>query len=86
MAGIHLQSVGQLERGKTTKLNQKTKTGLARALSIPTEYLEPTVRTTKCSIKNRRQETGDRRQETGDRRHETGDRRQETIIVVNRSK
>ncbi|MDJ0520328.1 MAG: zinc ribbon domain-containing protein [Trichodesmium sp. MO_231.B1] len=40
MAGIHLQSVGKLERGKTTRLNQKTKTGLARALSIPTEYLE----------------------------------------------
>ncbi|MGK7918736.1 MAG: hypothetical protein AB4080_01840 [Trichodesmium sp.] len=34
--------------------------------------LYPTFRTTKCSIKNRRQETGDRRQET--------------IIVVKRSK
>lgn len=39
-AGIHLQSLGKLERGKTTKLNQKTKTGLAAALSIPIEYLE----------------------------------------------
>ncbi|MGK7920915.1 MAG: hypothetical protein AB4080_13005 [Trichodesmium sp.] len=47
--------------------------------------LKPTFRTTKCSMKNRRQETGDRRQETGDRRQETGDRRQETIILVNRS-
>ncbi len=35
-------------------------------------HLDPTFRTTKCSIKHRRQETGDRRQET--------------IIVVNRSK
>jgi transcriptional regulator with XRE-family HTH domain len=39
-AGIHLQSLGKLERGKTSKLNQKTKTGLAAALSIPIEYLE----------------------------------------------
>lgn len=37
-AGIHLQSLGKLERGKTGKLNQKTKTGLAAALSIPIEY------------------------------------------------
>lgn len=40
VAGIHLQSLGKLERGKTTRLNQKTKAGLASALSIPTEYLE----------------------------------------------
>lgn len=39
-AGIHLQSLGKLERGKTTRLNHKTQTGLAAALSIPTEYLE----------------------------------------------
>ncbi len=39
-AGIHLQSLGKLERGKTTRLNQKTKTGLAAALSIQPEYLE----------------------------------------------
>lgn len=39
-AGIHLQSLGKLERGKTTKLNQKTKTGLAAALSIPIEFLD----------------------------------------------
>lgn len=39
-AGIHLQSLGKLERGKTARLNQKTQTGLAAALSIPIEYLE----------------------------------------------
>lgn len=39
-AGIHLQSVGKLERGKTAKLNHKTQNGLAYALQIPAEYLE----------------------------------------------
>jgi len=39
-AGIHLQSVGKIERGQTTRLNQKPKSGLAYALNIPTEYLE----------------------------------------------
>ncbi len=39
-AGIHLQSLGKLERGKTNRINHKTKTGLAAALSIPIEYLE----------------------------------------------
>lgn len=39
-AGIHLQSLGKLERGKTSRINQTTKTGLATALSIPTEYLD----------------------------------------------
>ncbi|MFB2836417.1 helix-turn-helix domain-containing protein [Floridanema evergladense] len=39
-AGIHLQSLGKLERGKTNRLNQKTKKGLAVALSIPEEYLD----------------------------------------------
>lgn len=32
-AGIHLQSLGKLERGKTLRLNQKTKKGLAIALN-----------------------------------------------------
>ncbi|MDX2239433.1 MAG: zinc ribbon domain-containing protein [Leptolyngbyaceae cyanobacterium bins.302] len=39
-AGIHLQSLGKIERGKTVKLNQKTRSGLAYALNIPVEYLE----------------------------------------------
>jgi transcriptional regulator with XRE-family HTH domain len=39
-AGIHLQSLGKLERGGRQRLNQKTKTGLAIALDIPSEYLE----------------------------------------------
>lgn len=39
-AGIHLQSLGKLERGKTNRLNQKTKKGLAISLSIPEEYLD----------------------------------------------
>lgn len=38
-AGIHLQSIGKLERGKTSKLNRKTHSGLAYALQIPPEYL-----------------------------------------------
>jgi transcriptional regulator with XRE-family HTH domain len=42
-AGIHLQSLGKLERGKTTRLNQKTKKGLAVALNIPEEYLDAVV-------------------------------------------
>ena len=39
-AGIHLQSLGKLERGLTKRLNSKTKKGLAIALNIPEEYLE----------------------------------------------
>jgi len=39
-AGIHLQSVGKIERGQTTRLNQKPKSGLAYALGIPAEYLD----------------------------------------------
>jgi DNA-binding XRE family transcriptional regulator len=39
-AGIHLQSVGKIERGQTTRLNQKPKNGLAYALGIPVEYLD----------------------------------------------
>jgi transcriptional regulator with XRE-family HTH domain/ribosomal protein S27AE len=38
-AGIHLQSIGKLERGKTSKLNRKTQSALACALKIPSEYL-----------------------------------------------
>jgi len=39
-AGVHIQSMGKIERGQTQRLNQKTKTGLALALSIPIEYLD----------------------------------------------
>jgi DNA-binding XRE family transcriptional regulator len=39
-AGLHLQSVGKLERGQTAKLNRKTQSGLAQALQLPVEYLE----------------------------------------------
>jgi DNA-binding XRE family transcriptional regulator len=40
LAGIHLQSLGKIERGRTLKLNHKTARGLAYALNIPKEYLE----------------------------------------------
>ena len=43
-AGIHLQSVGKLERGITSKLNRKTQSGLAYALQIPVEYLQAVER------------------------------------------
>lgn len=43
-AGIHLQSVGKIERGQTTRLNQKPKSGLAYALNIPVEYLDAVCR------------------------------------------
>ena len=39
-AGIHSRSVGKIERGLTTKLNQKTLRGLGVALSVPLEFLE----------------------------------------------
>jgi transcriptional regulator with XRE-family HTH domain len=39
-AGIHLQSLGKVERGKTARFNRKTQNGLANALGIPDEYLE----------------------------------------------
>jgi len=39
-AGLHLQSLGKLERGKTNRLNQKSKQGLSMAFNIPQEYLE----------------------------------------------
>lgn len=39
-AGVHLQSVGKIERGQTTRLKQKPKSGLAYALGIPVEYLD----------------------------------------------
>jgi len=42
--GIHLQSVGKIELGKTTRLNSKSVAGLSRALQIPQEYLEAVYR------------------------------------------
>lgn len=39
-AGIHLQSLGKMERDKTTRFNRKTQNGLAYALGVPVEYLE----------------------------------------------
>lgn len=43
-AGIHLQSVGKIEKGLTTRLNSKSLTGLSRALQIREEYLEAVCR------------------------------------------
>ncbi|UJB69044.1 zinc ribbon domain-containing protein [Acaryochloris sp. 'Moss Beach'] len=39
-AGMHVQSLGKLERGKTSKLNRKTINGLSYALQVPGEYLD----------------------------------------------
>ena len=39
LAGIHLHSLGKIERGITTRLSQKTRRGLAKVLSVPTDYL-----------------------------------------------
>ena len=39
-AGIHPQSVGKIERGQTTRLKQKPKSGLAHALGISVDYLD----------------------------------------------
>ncbi|MBW4692631.1 MAG: helix-turn-helix domain-containing protein [Lyngbya sp. HA4199-MV5] len=43
-AGIHLQSVGKIERGQTTRLKQQPKSGLAHALNIPVDYLDAVCR------------------------------------------
>jgi transcriptional regulator with XRE-family HTH domain len=39
-SGLHLQSLGKIERGKTARLNQKTRRALASALEVPEEYLD----------------------------------------------
>lgn len=39
-AKIHPQSLVRIESGKTTRLSQKTKGGLAQALGIPENYLD----------------------------------------------
>jgi transcriptional regulator with XRE-family HTH domain len=38
-SGIHIQSLGKLERGVTKRFNSKTAQGIAIALNIPEEYL-----------------------------------------------
>jgi DNA-binding Xre family transcriptional regulator len=43
-AGIHIQSLGKLELGKTNRLNAKTLKGLSGALEIPEDYLEAVCR------------------------------------------
>lgn len=49
-AGIHLQSLGKIERGRTVKLNHKTRSGLAYALNVPVEYLEAISRGTAVEV------------------------------------
>jgi transcriptional regulator with XRE-family HTH domain len=46
IAEIHLQSLGKIERGMTTKLSSHSKSGLASALQVPVEYLEAVCRGT----------------------------------------
>jgi transcriptional regulator with XRE-family HTH domain len=43
-AGIHIQSLGKIESGKTTRLNAKTKAGLSRVLGVPEHYLDAVCR------------------------------------------
>lgn len=43
-AGVHIQTVRKIESGMTSRLNQKAKSGLAAALSIPQEYLDAVVK------------------------------------------
>ena len=54
-AGIHLQSIGKIERGQTQRLSQKTKTGLATALSIPLEYLDAALCGQPVSVMEKKQ-------------------------------
>lgn len=39
-AGIHTQSLGKIESGKTTRLSAKTKAGLSRVLSVSEDNLD----------------------------------------------
>lgn len=43
-AGMHLQSVGKIELGKTTRLNSKSLAGLSNALQVLAEYLEAAIK------------------------------------------
>lgn len=49
-AGIHLQSLGKIERQQTMRLNQKTLRGLAYGLEVPVEYLEAVIKGTLVSV------------------------------------
>ncbi len=49
-AGIHLHSLGKIEREQTTRLNQKTLRGLAYALEIPAAYLEAVTKGIPLSV------------------------------------
>lgn len=42
--GIHAQSLGKIESGKTTKLSSKTKTGLSRVLEVSEDTLDAVCR------------------------------------------
>ncbi|MEY2858871.1 MAG: hypothetical protein RLZZ74_3184 [Cyanobacteriota bacterium] len=44
IAGVHMQSLGKIERGMTTKLSSHSKSGLATALQVPVDYLEAVCR------------------------------------------
>lgn len=43
-ARIHIQTIRKIEGGRTSRLNQKVKDGLAAALAIPAEYLDAAVK------------------------------------------
>lgn len=43
-AGIHTQSLGKIESGKTTRLSAKTKAGLSRVLGISEDALDGVCR------------------------------------------
>lgn len=43
-ARVHVQTIRKIESGATSRLNQKAKSGLAAALSIPQEYLDAVVK------------------------------------------
>lgn len=40
VAGVHRQTIGKIESGMTQRLNQRARSGLALALSIPVEYFD----------------------------------------------
>jgi DNA-binding XRE family transcriptional regulator len=43
-AGVHVQTIRKIESGRTSRLNEKAKSGLAAALNIPQEYLDAVVK------------------------------------------
>jgi DNA-binding XRE family transcriptional regulator len=51
-AGIHVQTIRKIEAGGTSRLNQKAKSGLAAALSIPQEYLDVVVKKVALEVIN----------------------------------